>query len=194
MRMRSTILHAFLLLAARALPAAAQPAQEATRNPFTRGAWHFDSEAVAALDAWNYNVSHEEIYGLAQGITYGLRDGLALRASQRFFYVSQRSQDAVILGLTIGVRGRVYQRGRASLFLQGDVGISYTAVATPPRGTRFNYLAIGGAGVMVRVTPSLHVHSTLQLIHISNAGVEGRGRNPDIEAIGPAIGLTLRIR
>jgi hypothetical protein len=194
MRMRSTILHAFVLLVVCALPAAAQPQHGSTRDPFSRGAWHFDSEAVAALEAWNYNVSHEEIYGLTEGITYGLRDGLALRASQRFMYVSQRSQDAVILGLTIGVRGRVYQRGRASLFLQGDVGISYTAVATPPRGTRFNYLAIGGGGVMVRVTPGLHVHSTLQLIHLSNASVAGRGRNPDIEAIGPTIGLTLRIR
>ena len=190
--MRSTILYAFALLLFCAPPAAAQ--QDASRDPFTRGSWQFDSEAVAALEAWNYNISREEVYGLTEGITYGLRNGLALRASQRFMYVSQQSQDAVILGLTIGVRGRVYRHGRTTLFLQGDVGISHTAVATPPRGTRFNYLAIGGAGVMVRVRPSLHLYSTVQLIHISNAGIAGRGRNPDIEAIGPTIGMTLRIR
>jgi len=190
--MRSTILYAFAVLLVCAWPAAAQP--DASRDPFTRGSWQFDSEAVAALEAWNYNLSHEEIYGLTEGITYGMRNGLALRASQRFMYVSQKSQDAVILGLTIGVRGRLYRKGRTSLFLQGDVGISHTAVATPPRGTRFNYLAVGGAGVMVRVRSNLHLYSTVQLIHISNAGVAGRGRNPDIEAIGPTIGMTLRIK
>jgi hypothetical protein len=103
--------------------------------------------------------------------------------------VSQRSEDAVLLGLTVGVRGRVYRRGRVSAFLQGDIGVSHTAVATPPRGTRFNYVAGGGGGVMVGVRPRLHLFGTLQLIHVSNAGVKGPGRNPDIEAFGPSIGM-----
>lgn len=172
------------------MPAAAQSADDA----FAKGRWHFETEAIAAVEAWNYNVSHEELYGLSEGVTYGLRDGLALRASQRFAYVSQRSQDAVMLGLTIGVRGRLYQRGRVAAYLQGDVGISHTAIATPPRGTRFNYVAIGGGGVMVRVHARAHVFSTLQLVHISNASLKGPGRNPDLEAIGPTVGLLLRFR
>jgi hypothetical protein len=32
----------------------------------------------------------------------------------------------------------------------------------------------------------------MQLIHISNAGLKGPGRNPDIEAIGPSLGLLFR--
>ena len=189
--MRPTILHATLLLALSAVPAHAQPAPGAA-DPFAAHRWHFETEAVAALEVWNYNGSHEELYGLNESVTYGLKDGLVLRAGQRFAYVSQRAEDAVLLGLTIGMRGRVWQRGRVSAFLQGDLGISHTAVATPPRGTRFNYLAIGGGGVMVRVRPRAHVVSTLQLIHISNASLEGAGRNPDIEALGPSIGLLLR--
>ena len=43
----------------------------------------------------------------------------------------------------------------------------------------------------VRAAPRLHLVATLQLIHVSNAGVKGPGRNPDIEAIGPAIGMIL---
>jgi len=189
--MRLTILHVFLLL----LPAAAAPlwAQPAAGgDAFARGRWHFETEAVAAIEAWNYNISHEEVYGLNEGITYGVRDGVVLRANQRFAYVSQRGEDAVLLGLTIGARARVYRRGRLSAFLQGDVGISHTAIATPPRGTRFNYLAAGGGGAMVRVHPRIHVLSTLQLLHISNAGIKGPGRNPDVEAIGPTLGLLLR--
>jgi hypothetical protein len=98
----------------------------------------------------------------------------------------------VVLGLTIGVRSRVATRGRWTAFLQGDVGISHTAIATPPRGTRFNYLAVAGGGAMVRVHPRIHLVSTLQLIHISNAGVKGPGRNPDIEAVGPTLGALVR--
>jgi hypothetical protein len=191
--MRLTILHALLLVLATAGRAGAQsaaPAADAT--PFSRGRWHFEFDGNAALEAWNYNASHEELYGLAQGLTYGLRDGLVLRMNQRFLYVSQRGEDGVVLGLTAGVRGRIVQRGRTAVFLQGEVGISHTALAAPPRGTRFNYLAIGGGGLMVRLNGRTHAVSALQLIHISNADVKGDGRNPDIEAIGLSLGLNLR--
>jgi hypothetical protein len=189
--MRLTILHAILLLA---LPAAAH-AQDSTspaREPFARGTWHFETGVAAALEAWNYNTSHEELYGLDQGVTYGVRDGLAVRMQQRFMYVSQRAQDAVVLGLTIGVRRRVLARGRWSAFVQGDVGVSHTALATPPRGTRFNCLILAGGGAMVRVHPRMQLVSTLQLIHLSNAGIKGPSRNPDIQAIGPTLGLLIR--
>ena len=173
------------------MPARAQARPDAG-DPFAARAWHFDTEAVAAIEAWNYNASHEELYGLSEGVTYGLKRGLVLRAHQRFAYVSQRAEDAVLLGLTIGVRGRVYSRGRFSAFLQGDVGISHTAIATPPRGTRFNYVAMGGAGALIGLRPRLHLVTTLQLIHISNASLKGPTRNPDIEAIGPSAGLLIR--
>jgi len=191
MRMRPTILHAFLLVFAGVIPARAQSRAPAT-DPFAKGRWHFETEALAAIEAWNYNISHEEVYGLTEAVTYGVRDGLVLRGAQRLAYVSQRAEDAVVLGLTMGVRTRIAQRGRVTAFLQGDLGISHTAIATPPRGTRFNYLAIGGGGAMVRVNSRLHVFSALQLMHISNAGLKGPGRNPDIETIGPTLGMLLR--
>ena len=190
-RMRLTILHALILLALSAVPARAQRPADAV-DPFAARAWHFETEALAAVEAWNYNISREELYGLSEGITYGLKRGLVLRANQRFAYVSQRAEDAVLLGLTIGVRGRIYHRGRFSAFLQGDLGISHTAIATPPRGTRFNYLAMGGAGALVGLRPRVHLVTTLQVIHVSNASLKGPSRNPDIEAIGPSIGLLIR--
>jgi hypothetical protein len=195
--MRHTILQPFLAAAvimalAIGAPASAHAQARAPDDPFAVRAWHFETDAQAALEAWNYNTSHEEIYAIGEGVTYGIRDGLALRMNQRIAYVSQRAEDAVTLGLSIGVRGRVYRRGRVSAFLQGDVGISHTAIATPPRGTRFNYLAAGGGGAMVRIRPRVHLVTTMQLVHISNAGLKGPGRNPDIEAIGPSLGLLFR--
>jgi hypothetical protein len=188
--MRLTILHALLLIAAGVTSARAQ-SPPGGDNPFAAGRWHFETDAFAGVEAWNYNISHEEIFGLTEAVGYGLKDGLVLRGAQRLAYVSQRAEDAVLLGLTIGVRQRVYQRGRVSWFVQGDVGISHTAIATPPRGTRFNYLAMGGGGAAVRVASRLHLVGTLQVIHVSNAGLKGPGRNPDLEAIGPSIGLLI---
>jgi hypothetical protein len=160
-------------------------------DAFAKGRWRAEFFAQAALEAWNYNPSHEELYGLVQGVTYGLRDGLVLMARQRLYYISQRRNDSRLLGLTTGLRARVYRRGRTSAFLQFDVGVSDAAVALPPGGTRFNYLAIGGAGVTMRISPRLQAVAALEVIHVSNAGVAGHDRNPDIEAIGPSLGLSI---
>jgi hypothetical protein len=176
------------------LTATGTHAQTSPADPdsvFADGRWHAEFAVQAALEAWNYNPSHEELYGLTQGITYGLRDGLMLTARQRLYYVSQRLNDSRLLGITTGLRARVYQRGRASGFLQFDVGVSDAAVALPPRGTRFNYLAIAGGGILYRMSRRVHAIATLEVIHISNAGLKGPDRNPDIEAIGPALGVLI---
>ena len=65
-------------------------------------------------------------------MTYGLRDGLVLTARQRLYYISQRRNDSRLLGLTTGLRARVYRRGRTTGFLQFDVGISDAAVRNQP--------------------------------------------------------------
>jgi len=120
-----------------------------------------------------------------------LRDGLVLTATQRVYYVSQRANDSLILGLTAGLRARLYHLGRATIFGEFAVGISDTSVAAPPRGTRFNYLALGAGGVTVRVASRAHLLAGLRLLHLSNASLKGPGRNPDIEAVGPFAGLLL---
>ena len=50
---------------------------------------------------------------------------------------------------------------------------------------------VGSGGVIVRMTPRLHLLAALQLIHISNAGLKDASRNPDIEAIGPVLGMVI---
>ena len=182
---------AILLFAMLAGEARAQGTPSTPEDAFAKGRWRAEFLVEAALEAWNYNPSHEELYGLAQGVTYGLRDGLALIARQRLYYLSQRRNDSRVLGISSGLRARVYRRGRTSAFLQFDVGISDAAVALPPGGTRFNFLAIGGGGVMMQMTHRLQAIAALEVIHISNAGIAGRDRNPDIEAIGPTLGISI---
>ena len=117
-----------------------------------------------------------------------------MTATQRIHYVSQQANDAWLLSVTAGVRTRLYQRGRLSVFGEFALGISDTAIATPPRGTRFNYLAIGSAGTLVRLRPRLYLLSHLQVTHLSNASLKGPSRNPDIEAVGVGAGLLVELR
>ncbi len=195
-RMRHTIPHraaiACALLFVFCAGARAQDAPASGADgPFAARRWHVEAGLHGAVEAWNYNVSHEELYGLRQSVTYGLRDGLVLTMNQHVYYVSQRSNDSWLLGLTFGFRGRVYQRGRATVFVEGDVGISDAAIATPPRGTRFNYLAMGSGGLLVRLRPRVYAVAGLEWVHVSNFSLKGPGRNPDIEAVGPRIGVVV---
>lgn len=192
--MRHTIPHAVLLAVAcvcsTAVPALAQSGSPGD-DPFAARRWHFEVQAQGALEAWNYNTSHEELYGIQEAVTYGLRDGLVLKATQSITYVSQLANDSWVLGLTAGLRGRVYRRGRTSAFLEFQAGVSDAAIAAPPRGTRFNYLVTGAAGVVVGLRSRTSLVTSLQWIHVSNNSLKGPNRNPDIEAIGLTVGLLL---
>ena len=161
-------------------------------DPFVRGSWNFQLAGHAAFEIWNYNGNHEEMYGFVPGLSYGLSDAVAAVVTFPMYYVDQRGVDAALQGITFGLRSRLYRRGQASIFFDFDVGVSYADTYTPPRGTRFNYLALGTIGVIVPVRRDLFVTAGLRLIHVSNNGLAGRERNPDIEALGPQIGILRR--
>lgn len=185
--------HFAVFLAALAAPAAAiaQATAPQADDPFARRGWHLELDVHGAVEAWNYNVSHEDLFGFAPGVTYGIRDGLVLRATGPLYYVDQRGVDAFLLGATIGIRGRVYRARRLTAFLELDVGVSDADTFTPPRGTRFNYLVLGAAGATVRLRSSLHLLGSVRWIHVSNNGLAGSSRNPDLEAVGPQVGLLI---
>jgi lipid A 3-O-deacylase PagL len=176
-----------ILLLAAASAAAAQTADD----PFAKGAWTLQLAGHAAIETWNYNVSHEDLWGVVPGFTYGLGKGVVFAATVPLYFVSQRGNDAWLVGGTFGFRGRIYRRARTSLFWEFDVGLSQADTYTPPGGTRFNYLALGGAGATVRLRPGTHLAATMRWIHVSNNGLAGRHRNPDIEAVGPQIGVLI---
>jgi hypothetical protein len=180
-----------VLLGATASAQTADSRRSGDDDPFGRDGWHLELSGHAALETWNYNGSHEEMYGIVPGITYGIRDGLVLTAGGPLYYVDQRGVDAWLLGVTIGVRGRILGKGRVASFWEFEVGVSEADTYTPPRGTRFNYLALGGAGATVRIRSGVHLIAAVKWTHVSNNGLAGRHRNPDIEAVGPRIGVLL---
>lgn len=182
---------ALVLAAAAGATASAQTAAQLD-DPFLRGAWNFQLAGHAAFEIWNYNGNHEEIYGFVPAVSYGLSDSVAAVVAFPMAYVAQRGVDAALQGMTFALRSRVYRRGRASVYVDFEVGVSYADTYTPPRGTRFNYLAIGTVGIITPIRRGLDLMAGATLIHVSNNGLAGRDRNPDIEALGLRAGILRR--
>jgi hypothetical protein len=185
---------AVLLLLLSAVPSAGQASAPDSRtpdDPFARRAWTLELGTHGALETWNYNISHEEMLSAFTGLTYGLGNGIVLKVGSPLYRVWQRGTDGYLFGLTWGIRGRVLRRPRWGVFLEFDVGISESDTFVPPGGTRFNYLALGGGGVTVRLDRGVHLLAGLRWVHVSNNSLAGRSRNPDIEAVGPTLGLVL---
>jgi hypothetical protein len=158
-------------------------------DPLARHGWHLDLTVHSAFEVANYNGNHEEMFGEFAGFTYGIREGLAIRVAAPLYYVWQRGTDGALFGVTGGLRGRLVKKPRWSAFWEFELGVSEADTYVPPRGTRFNYLAIGGGGVTVQIRPGIHLLGGLRFVHLSNNSLAGRSRNPDIEALGPTIGL-----
>src|SRR5688572_282622 len=137
-------------------------------DPFARRGWHIELAAHGALEAWNYNMSHEEMLALVTGVSYGLGKGIVIKVESPLYRVWQRGTDGYLFGLTWGVRSRVLRRPRWSLFWEVEVGISDSDTLVPPGGTRFNYVVLGGAGVSWRLKPRLHALAGLRWVHVSN--------------------------
>jgi len=158
-------------------------------DPLARHGWHLDLTVHSAFEVANYNGNHEEMFGEFAGFTYGIREGLAIRVATPLYYVWQRGTDGFLFGVTGGLRGRLVKKPRWSAFWEFELGVSEADTYVPPRGTRFNYLAIGGGGVTVQIRPGIHLLGGLRFVHLSNNSLAGRSRNPDIEALGPTIGV-----
>lgn len=192
--MRLTLAYRSIVFAITLLTATLANAQSrvASDDPFADASWHLELGSHYAIETWNYNNNHEIMAGAVVGVSYGLKKDLALVLTAPLHYVDQRGTNAWLLGATWGVRWRVLGIGRLGVFVEGDVGVSRAETYTPPRGTRFNYLALGGAGLTMRLAPGTHLLTGMTWIHVSNGGFAGRDRNPDIEAVGPRLALLLR--
>ncbi len=172
-------------------PPGAPQAPAAASDPFARRAWLREISGQVFAESWNYNTSREELYGGWLGLGYGWRDNLVVTLQWPVLYVSQRGADAYTLGMLSGVRWRVARRGRVATYLEANVGISRAERVVPPRGTRTNYLLMGGAGVTLPIGGGAHLITGARWMHLSNNSLAGRDRNPDIQALGLHAGVLL---
>ena len=149
--------------------------------------WHVDVSAIVLREAWDRNESTETLAGATAGIDRRVWKGLAARGEVIALRVMQAGDDAWLRGFTLGPRVR-WGRGAIRPVLDVAVGLSIATTAVPPRGTPFNYLATIGAGLEMPLHRTV-ISVTGRWLHASNNGREGSHRNPDIQALGAAIGV-----
>jgi hypothetical protein len=176
---------AFVLVLPSAAPSVAQPL-----DPFAVDVRTYEFSANYLLEAWNKNLSTEQLGVLTftagaswapgwQGVTEFALGRAMLRGGP----------DATYVGLTGGVRRRIAARGPSTFYLDGLVGIAVANRHVPGNGTSFNWIAQGGGGVLWRLGDRVHGVTGIRVFHLSNGGLQGDHRNPDIEAIGGYAGL-----
>jgi hypothetical protein len=147
---------------------------------------------AAFVESWNENGSTEWLVAGLLGVLYQFADRWALAVETNLTYVGQdHVRNAFIVGLSPLVRFDAFRRGRTAVFVELGPGWSWSDGTVPARGTHFNYMAQAGGGVVFGGGPNARFIAGARWVHFSNAGREGRGRNPDIEALGGYFGVLI---
>ena len=144
---------------------------------------------IALAESWDKNGSSETLLGGTMSLTGPLRGRWGGAIETIFLRVAEEEfPDPYLAGVTLLLRRELFRAGRSAVFVEAGPGISYASRIAPPGGTRMNYLAQAGAGALIRIGPGAYFVPGIRYLHISNNSLAGRGRNPDIQAIGVYIG------
>jgi hypothetical protein len=144
------------------------------------------------VESWNHNGSTEWLAAGLFGVLYRFADRWSLAVETNLTYVGQDGvRDAFIVGVSPLVRFDALCRDRLTLFVELGPGWSWSDSSVPARGTHFNYMAQAGGGVLFGGGPNVKIVTGVRWVHFSNAGREGRSRNPDIEALGGYSGVVI---
>jgi hypothetical protein len=171
-------------------PGQGDASQAAGATPFGRNSLGVELTGALLVEAWNLNERREYLAGANVAIWWAFRERAALVVEMHATRVYQdRPRHGFVQGLAPLVRWQVYRADTWAFFAEAGPGISWSDTRVPPRGTRFNLLAIGSAGVTHRINTHSEAIVGFRWLHLSNAGREGRARNPDIEALGPYAGV-----
>lgn len=165
--------------------------QQPSLDLFDRGATTIEFGLGWLDEAWNLNERREWLVAGSASLWWACSDRLAVGAEFQHARVFQRTPDAFVQGLSPLVRFEVIERPAWRIYVEAGPGISWSDLDVPPRGTRFNYLFQGGAGVMRRIGRNAHVVGAFRFLHLSNHFREGRERNPDLETLGAFTGLSV---
>lgn len=159
---------------------------------FARGVWRTQFTGTFLSEAWDFNGARESLYGGALAYNYGFAAGWTLGAEAGVLRMQQeQASDVVVSTLSLIIRRRLRHLGPLSLFVEGGPGLSYGNRAVPDGGTRFNFVAQSGVGTTIRVGLRSNVVSGLRWLHLSNNGMRGRRRNPDVQAVGGYLGFAV---
>lgn len=159
-------------------------------DPFGRGTVAVEFSFSPMVEIWNLNGSREWLVDGTAAMWGAIGRGFCIGVEFTHLRIFQQTPGAFVQGLSPLVRWRIVDREKWEMFVDTGPGISWSDLPTPPRGTKFNYLFQGSAGVMRRVGGSGHAVIGVRFLHLSNNHREGREHNPDLEMLGPFAGFS----
>jgi hypothetical protein len=135
----------------------------------------------------------EHYFSSAVAYGYYFTRGVAVVPQVRGHFVDTEQADAVGTDFSLLVRWQVWEQGRWSVYIDGGPGLSYfDHRIPPPDGTRFNFVLQGGLGTAYRLGENLFLIVGAELLHFSNAGLQGSDRHPGSNAVAGYVGVTWR--
>ena len=162
------------------------------RGPDGRDPWHLELTAGFYVEAWDLNVYKEQLIGGAVTLSRQMTPNWTVGVETNLLHVNQDPGGDVFLPtVSLMLRWSAFRVGETSVFLESGGGASYASNEVPNRGTRFNLIFQSGAGIVRSLSPRLDLVGGLRWLHVSNNSLDGRDRNPDIQALGLYVGWRL---
>jgi hypothetical protein len=167
------------------LCASAAPALAQDRGPFDRGSVGLELGVAPMMEIFNINEERETVIEGTTGVWGAIHDRVAVGLEFHHLWVLQDAPGAFVQGVSPLVRFRLTKGSRWNWYAEAGPGVSWSDLATPVRGTKFNYLFQAGAGVLLRKGSNGHLLVACRFFHLSNHAREGKDHNPDLEMMGP---------
>ncbi len=133
--------------------------------------------------------SRARIESGAIGIGYYFIDKISINVEFAGFAVQQSGPESTIAEGNLLIRHHLYESGKFSFFVDVGGGISYADTRTPAGGTNYNYVLQTGVGTTYELRHNLYFMGGTRYWHLSNADIEGKRRNPSINALEGYVGL-----
>ena len=144
--------------------------------------------AAPMFEIWNINEEHEQVLEATASFWGAIGKKVALGVEFHHAWVFQDAPGAFVQGVSPLVRVKLTGKPVMNWYVETGPGVSWSDLATPARGTKFNYLFQAGTGLIRRVGRTSHVTLAYRFFHLSNNGREGKDHNPDLEMMGGYFG------
>ena len=160
-----------------------------TAEPDGLARWHLELTGGFFLEAWDLNRFREQLFGGTIAFSRRVTPHWTIGVETSLLRVNWQPVGGLFLpALSVVLRRTVLQIGDSAVFLEGGGGASYASDEVPDRGTRFNLVSQTGVGLARALSPRTDVVGGLRWLHVSNNSLDGRARNPDIQALGLYVG------
>lgn len=117
-----------------------------------------------------------------------IRKVLSIGGDMSMYKVSDTEISTVGVGTQLVFLWHIVDRENWKLQFDNGVGPNYFVDAFPFGGTKFNFTTFYGLSLAIKLPSIAWIVVGIKNIHISNADIKGRERNPALDGVGLSVG------